>query len=246
MARAGLFLLDCVIYWTVFYVLVQCSLSAFFPILLKGRLGDIYRCISAFLFFSTSWQPFRVCHHCFHSQMLASNWSAFHSHFPLFPYCHSVWCFFFLFFVSYWTEYSINPELFLNLQSGATFVLIISFVVGSKDTCGHCDKIHKSNPEETRMCPTRGGTYGQSQGLSLLVCLSPDVHFWWCSLTGSPCESLVCVGLCYWCTEPCKKKTAPRMLKWKIFHRSILLMFFSGAAKIRQGCAHGFICSPRV
>lgn len=192
---------------------------------LKRRLGDIYCCISAFFFFSTSWQAFRVCHHCFHSQMLANNWSAFHS---LFHCSHTVTlcvCF----FSSNLTECLINSELFLNLRSAAAFVLIISFVVGNKDTCSQCKKKKKRS---IRGIQRRQGCIllmGNVWTITRVVTFHLFVSrhaLWWCSLTGSPCENLVHVGLCYWCREPCKKKTALRMLKWKIFQCSILLMFF--------------------
>lgn len=140
---------------------------------LKRRLGDTYCCISAFFFFSTSWQAFRVCHHCFHSQMLANNWSAFHS---LFHCSHTVsLCV--CFFSSNLTECLINSELFLNLRSAAAFVSIISFVVANKDTCSQCKKkkkkIHKGNPKETRMYPTHGERMDNHKGCHFsFVCLA--------------------------------------------------------------------------
>lgn len=48
-----------------------------------------------------------------------------------------------VFFSSNLTECLINSELFLNLRSAAAFVLIISFVVGNKDTCSQCKKKKK-------------------------------------------------------------------------------------------------------
>lgn len=190
---------------------------------LKRRLGDIYCCVSLF-FFSTSWQTFRVCHHCFHSQMLANNWSAFHSHFHC-SHTVTLWAFF---FSSNPTECLINSELFLNLRSGATFVLIMLFVAGNKDTCSHCKKKKKS----IRGIQRRLGYILLMANVWTITRVVTSHLFvsqhalWWCSLTGSPCENLVHVGLCYWCKEPCKKKTAPRMIKWKIFHCSTLIMVF--------------------
>lgn len=149
MSRAGLFLFDCIISEGVVnrlnceynrqLFLVSCSLSVF-SILLKRRLGDICCCISAFLFFSTSWQAFRFCHDCFHSQMLANNWSTFHSHFHCSHTVTPCACFFFFSgggkgFSDY---FFIIKTIFEPAALRVSFVLIISFVVGNKDTCSIC------------------------------------------------------------------------------------------------------------
>lgn len=230
MGRAGLFLLDCVISERVvnrgwianttgscFWCFV-CYLCSFF------WKGNWVICTVAFLH-SYSFLPldrhlgFVIVSTPRSSLTIDLHFTAI-STVPILSLCV---LFFFFFFFSYRTEYSINSELFLNLWSGVTFVLIISFVVGNKDTCSHCKKIHK--PEETRMCPTHGERMDNHKGCHFsFVCLAT------CTLVMQPdgfslWESLH-VGLCYWCREPCKKKTASRMLKWKIFHCSILLMFF--------------------
>lgn len=70
-------------------------------------------------------------------------------------------------------------------------------------------KIYKGKPEEPRMYPTHGDVWTITRVVTSHLFISRHA-LWWCTLTGSPCENLVHVGLRYWCRKPCKKEKHPK------------------------------------
>lgn len=125
----------------------------------------------------------------------------------------------------------MSSELFLNLWSGTTFILILYIVEKHKteDISLHYLKKKKKNSirgsQRSRGCILLMGMYGQSQGLSLLICLFRDMHVgdapWRALLVRILCMSVCVIDA----GNHAKKKNALRMFKWKIFHLFVFLMF---------------------
>lgn len=182
-----------------------CSFQ-FFP---TKWLNNIHFYICALLVFFR--QAFRICHHC--PLPLFQMLTTIDRHFtPIYTVLILSMCFFQL---SNW----ILNELWTVFDPVEWHNLCLDIIIccGKTQNQRHQPsllkkkkkKIYKGKPEEPRMYPTHVDVWTITRVVTSHLFIWRHA-LWWCTLTGSPCENLVHVGLRYWCRKPCKKEKHPK------------------------------------
>lgn len=162
----------------------------------------------------TFWQAFRICHHC---PPLFQMRTTIDLHFtPFYTVLILSMCFFQL---SNW----ILNELWTIFEPVEWHNLCLDTIIccGKTQNRTHQPSLLKKKSirgsQRSRGCIPLMGMYGQSQGLSLLICLFRDMHFgdapWRALLVRILCMSVCVIDA----GNHAKKKNTLRMFKWKIF-----------------------------